>query len=169
MSENQVATTRAVQVDKDTRFFNGAYSPVVPIRQKLKVATMRPIPHTNIRKMMPFTGIVQTDSYDTGQVKPILPAILPTKHSVSASNPAPRRSSNVYQAKQIISLNPIPLKKHGCGRPPIQLCSEVISPSSFHNNISSGLTVVLKFGGANCLSLITGHEAKCFRFGISNC
>ncbi|KMT04745.1 hypothetical protein BVRB_7g169250 [Beta vulgaris subsp. vulgaris] len=124
LSENQVATTRAVQVDKDTRFFNGAYSPVVPIRQKLKVATMRPIPHTNIRKMMPFTGIVQTDSYDTGQVKPILPAILPTKHSVSASNPAPRRSSNVYQAKQIISLNPIPLKKHGCGRPPIQLCSE---------------------------------------------
>lgn len=124
-SESQAATTSTEQDEKETSYFNGAYSPVLPIRQKLKVAAMRPIPQTNIRKMMPFTGMVQSDNYDTGQVKLSLPLVPPTKHSVLASNPAPnRRSANTFQAKQIISLNPIPLKKHGCGRPPIQLCSE---------------------------------------------
>ncbi|XP_021761880.1 AT-rich interactive domain-containing protein 4-like [Chenopodium quinoa] len=125
LSENQAATTKAEQEDKGTRFYNGTYNPAFPIRQKIKVAAMRPIPQSNIRKMMPFTGIVQADNYDTGQVKLSLPALPPTKHSVLASNPAPnRRATNAFQAKQIISLNPIPLKKHGCGRPPIQLCSE---------------------------------------------
>ncbi|KAL2934137.1 AT-rich interactive domain-containing protein 4 [Bienertia sinuspersici] len=123
--DNQVATTRAENEDKETRFFNGAYSPIVPIRHKLKVAAMRPIPHTNLRKMMPFSGLMQADNYDTGQVKPILPVAPSTKHSVLGSHPAPnRRPSNAYQAKQIISLNPIPLKKHGCGRPPIYSCPE---------------------------------------------
>uniref|UniRef100_A0A803KQW0 ARID domain-containing protein n=1 Tax=Chenopodium quinoa TaxID=63459 RepID=A0A803KQW0_CHEQI len=125
LSENQAATTKAEQDDKETRFYNGTYNPAFPIRQKIKVAAMRPIPQSNIRKMMPFTGIVQADNYDTGQVKLSLPALPPTKHSVLTSNPAPnRRATNAFQAKQIISLNPIPLKKHGCGRPPIQLCSE---------------------------------------------
>ncbi|CAO2824656.1 unnamed protein product [Amaranthus hypochondriacus] len=123
-SKNQLGTTRSELEDK-ARFSNGTYSPVVPIRKKLKVAAMRPIPFTNVRKMMPFSGIVQADSYDTGQGKPSLPSVPPTKHSILASHPAPnRRASNAYQAKQIISLNPMPLKKHGCGRPPIQLCSE---------------------------------------------
>ncbi|KNA21403.1 hypothetical protein SOVF_043130 [Spinacia oleracea] len=120
-----LSTTKAEQEDKETRFFNGSNSPVFPILQKLKVAAMRPIPQTNIRKMMPFVGIVQADNYDTGQLKLSSPALPSTKHSVLASNPAPnRRSSNTFQAKQIISLNPIPMKKHGCGRSPIQLCSE---------------------------------------------
>lgn len=114
----------ADQEDKEFKFLNGAYTSPV-IRPRSKLAPMRPIPHTNLRKMMPFSGIAQADNHDAGQVKTSLPAVPSVKHSVMASNPAPyRRTSNTSQAKQIISLNPIPLKKHGCGRAPIQLCSE---------------------------------------------
>lgn len=114
----------ADQEDKEFRFLNGAYTSTV-IRPRSKLAPMRPIPHTNLRKMMPFTGIAQADNHDAGQMKNSLPAVPSVKHTVMPSNPAPyRRTSNTSQAKQIISLNPIPLKKHGCGRAPIQLCSE---------------------------------------------
>jgi len=118
----------ADQEDKEFRFLNGAYTSPV-IRQRSKLAAMRPIPHSNLRKMMPFSGIAQADNHDAGQVKTSLPAVPSTKHPVMASNSAPyRRTSSTSQAKQIISLNPIPLKKHGCGRAPIQLCSEVLFP-----------------------------------------
>ncbi|KAK9726850.1 hypothetical protein RND81_05G241500 [Saponaria officinalis] len=111
--------------EDNERFLNGGYNPVGPVRQKLKVAAMRPIPQTNARKMIPFSGLVQADSYDTGQVKLNSASAPPTKHNAMASNPASyKRPSNTFQAKQIISLNPIPLKKHGCGRAPIQLCAE---------------------------------------------
>uniref|UniRef100_A0A7C9AA48 ARID domain-containing protein n=1 Tax=Opuntia streptacantha TaxID=393608 RepID=A0A7C9AA48_OPUST len=114
----------ADQEDKEFRFLNGAYTSPV-IRQRSKLAAMRPIPHSNLRKMMPFSGIAQADNHDAGQVKTSLPAVPSTKHPVMASNSAPyRRTSSTSQAKQIISLNPIPLKKHGCGRAPIQLCAE---------------------------------------------
>lgn len=114
----------ADQEDKEFRFLNGAYTSTV-VRPRSKLAPMRPIPHTNLRKMMPFTGIAQADNHDAGQMKNSLPAVPSVKHTVMPSNPAPyRRTSNASQAKQIISLNPIPLKKHGCGRAPIQLCSE---------------------------------------------
>lgn len=114
----------ADQEDKEFRFLNGAYTSTV-VRPRSKLAPMRPIPHTNLRKMMPFTGIAQADNHDAGQMKNSLPAVPSVKHTVMPSNPAPyRRTSNTSQAKQIISLNPIPLKKHGCGRAPIQLCSE---------------------------------------------
>lgn len=114
----------ADQEDKEFRFLNGAYTSTV-VRPRSKLAPMRPIPHTNLRKMMPFTGIAQADNHDAGQMKNSLPAVPSVKHTVMPSNPAPyRRTSTTSQAKQIISLNPIPLKKHGCGRAPIQLCSE---------------------------------------------
>ena len=98
-------------------------------RPKVRWKAMRPIPHRNLRKMMPFFGIAQEDNHDAGQVKTSLPAIPSTKHHVMASNSPPyRRTSSTSQAKQIISLNPIPLKKHGCSRALIQLCSEVLFP-----------------------------------------
>ncbi|KAH9626666.1 hypothetical protein KSS87_014581 [Heliosperma pusillum] len=123
-SKNKVDSRTRDQEDNERRFLNGAYNPVGPVRQKLKVAAMRPIPQTNVRKLVPFSGLVQAESYDTGQAKLNLSAPPPTKHNTLASNPAFKRSPNTFQAKQIISLNPIPLKKHGCGRSPIQLCSE---------------------------------------------
>ncbi|GAB4841934.1 AT-rich interactive domain-containing protein 4 [Ancistrocladus abbreviatus] len=125
MLENQGAAMTMYQEDKRPRLLNGVSMPMVVNWQKSRVAAMRPIPNTYLRKMMPFTGVGQGDGRERGQIKTILPAVPSTKHSVSGANPASYRksSSNSYQAKQI-TLNPIPLKKHGCGRVPIQLCSE---------------------------------------------
>jgi hypothetical protein len=94
-------------------------------KQKLYVAAMRPIPHTRRHKMLPFSGFLEAERYDGEQTKPSLPP--PPKHSVVGPAPVTHRKSlsNSYQAQQIISLNPLPLKKHGCGRSPIQACSEV--------------------------------------------
>lgn len=92
------------------------------IRKKLHVAAMRPIPHTRRHKMLPFCGSHELERYNGDQVKANLP-VAPIKHTPP---PAPRKSfSSSIQAQQIISLNPLPLKKHGCGRAPIQVCSEV--------------------------------------------
>ncbi|GMH22016.1 hypothetical protein Nepgr_023859 [Nepenthes gracilis] len=123
--ENQSAgKTARVEVQQST-LWNGVLTPVVPTRQKSRVAAMRPIPHTHVRKMMPFKA-GELDGHEGGQMKINMSSFPSTKQTVLGTNPAPYRksSSNSYQAKQIISLNPIPLKKHGCGRAPIQLCSE---------------------------------------------
>ncbi|KAL5783589.1 hypothetical protein ACOSP7_008618 [Xanthoceras sorbifolium] len=94
-------------------------------RQKLNVAAMRPIPHTRRHKMLPFSGFSEAERYDGDQVKPNLP-VVPVKHGIVGATPVAHRksSSSSFQAQQIISLNPLPLKKHGCGRAPIQVCSE---------------------------------------------
>ncbi|KAE8675988.1 AT-rich interactive domain-containing protein 4 [Hibiscus syriacus] len=90
-------------------------------RPKPNVAAMRPIPHTHGHKMLPFSGFSEAGRYDGDQGKVNLP-VVPVKQ------PAPithrKASSNSYQAQQMISLNPLPLKKHGCDRAPIQFCSE---------------------------------------------
>ncbi|GAB4849990.1 AT-rich interactive domain-containing protein 4 [Ancistrocladus abbreviatus] len=125
-SKNQASSMTMCQNHNRSTIVNGLFNPMVSNRQRARVAAMRPIPHTHLRKMMPFTGAGQADAHDGGQIKTISPAVPSTKHNVSGTNPAPYRKSSAhsYQAKQIISLNPIPLKKHGCGRAPIQLCSE---------------------------------------------
>lgn len=96
------------------------------VRLKLNVAAMRPIPHTRRHKMLPFSGFSETERYDGDQVKANLP-VAPVKHGSAGPTPVTHRKSlsSSYQAQQIISLNPLPLKKHGCGRAPIQVCSEV--------------------------------------------
>ncbi|KAJ9168107.1 hypothetical protein P3X46_019670 [Hevea brasiliensis] len=95
------------------------------LKQKLNVAAMRPIPHTRCHKMLPFSGFSEGERYDGDQGKPNLP-VPPAKHGVVGPAPVSHRKSlsSSYQAQQIISLNPLPLKKHGCGRAPIQVCSE---------------------------------------------
>ncbi|TXG61715.1 hypothetical protein EZV62_013078 [Acer yangbiense] len=95
-------------------------------RQKMNVsAAMRPIPHTRRHKMLPFSGFSEAERFDGDQVKPNLP-VVPVKHGIVGATPVTHRksSSSSFQAQQIISLNPLPLKKHGCGRAPIQVCSE---------------------------------------------
>lgn len=111
-------------LEKDFVLRNGVS--VVPTRQKVKVATLRPIPHVRHQKMLPFSGISEVDGYEGNYVKPNLPPVAPSKHSGAGVTPASHRksTSSSYQAKQIISLNPLPLKKHGCGRSPIHVCSE---------------------------------------------
>ncbi|KAF3970977.1 hypothetical protein CMV_005383 [Castanea mollissima] len=50
--------------------------------------------------------------------------VAPAKHSMPGPTVVIHRKSSSFQAQQIISLNPLPLKKHGCGRSPIQVCLE---------------------------------------------
>lgn len=113
--------------DRDTGLRNGVSMPLLPARQRLKVAAMRPIPHVRRHKMTPFSGMSELDGHDGGLVKATLPVVTPTKQSIVGSAPTTQRRSysSSSQAKQIISLNPLPLKKHGCGRNPMQNCSEV--------------------------------------------
>ncbi|KAL6996195.1 AT-rich interactive domain-containing protein 4 [Sarracenia purpurea var. burkii] len=124
-SGNQAAVKREGRRDKDIGWANGINMPSVPVRQKLKVAAMRPIPHVRHQKMLPFSSTAEVDVHDGNQVKATL-SVAPLKHSLVGSNPVTHRKpySNSFQSKQIISLNPLPLKKHGCGRSPIHVCSE---------------------------------------------
>ncbi|XP_077240893.1 ARID/BRIGHT DNA-binding domain-containing protein [Tasmannia lanceolata] len=102
------------------------HMPMVPVRQKLKVAAMRPVPHSRQHKMLPFSGTSEVDGYDPGPAKTNLSIVASAKHTPVAPAPVTHRKSlsSSFQAQQIISLNPLPLKKHGCGRCPIQVCSE---------------------------------------------
>ncbi|KAK8513726.1 hypothetical protein V6N13_002450 [Hibiscus sabdariffa] len=91
-------------------------------RPKQNVAAIRPIPHIHRHEMVPFSGFSEAERYNGDQGKVNLPV-------VHVKQPAPithrKASSNSYQAQQNVSLNPLPLKKHGCDRAPIQVCSEV--------------------------------------------
>lgn len=90
------------------------------------MAALRPIPHTRRHKMIPFSGYSEIGRFDGEHAKGSLP-MLPPKHGASGGTPVTHRKafSGSYQRKQIISLNPLPLKKHDCGRAHIQICSEV--------------------------------------------
>ena len=120
------AVSRTEVANKDKGPSNGVSTPLLPSRQRLKVAAMRPIPHVRRPKMLPFSGISEADGHDGAQVKANLP-VPPTKPSIVGLTPPTQRKSfsSSSQAKQIISLNPLPLKKHGCGRSSIHTCSEV--------------------------------------------
>ncbi|MBA0864786.1 hypothetical protein Goshw_006118, partial [Gossypium schwendimanii] len=87
------------------------------VRLKPNVAAMRPIPHTHRHKMLPFSGFSEAERYDGDQGKVNLP-IVPVKPPAPVTHR--KALSNSHQAQQIISLNPLPLKKHGCDRAPIQ-------------------------------------------------
>lgn len=99
----------------------------VVVRQKPKVAALRPIPHIRHQKMLPFAGISEANGHEFGgPVKSHISSMPATKHNSGGSAPVTHRKSlsSSYQAKQLISLNPLPLKKHGCDRSPIHVCSE---------------------------------------------
>ncbi|KAG4940039.1 hypothetical protein AAZX31_16G011900 [Glycine max] len=112
--------------EKDRKIVNGISMPLTPARQRLKVSAMRPIPHIRRHRMTPFCGPSETDGFDGTQVEAILPLVAPTKRtSIGSTSGTHRKSfSSAAQSKQVISLNPLPLKKHGCGRGPVQTCSE---------------------------------------------
>lgn len=97
------------------------------VRQKPKVAALRPIPHIRHQKMLPFAGISEANGHEYGGLLNTSVSSVPkAKHNSGGSGHAAHRKSlsSSYQAKQLISLNPIPLKKHGCDRSPIHVCSE---------------------------------------------
>ncbi|XP_057770655.1 AT-rich interactive domain-containing protein 4-like [Salvia miltiorrhiza] len=111
--------------DKELVLSNGISLPSMTHRRRIKIAALRPIPHVRHQKMLPFSRISDADVHDGGgQVKANLPAP-PAKHNAGTTPASHRKStSSSYQAKQVISLNPLPLKKHGCGRSPLHVCSE---------------------------------------------
>ncbi|XP_062114384.1 AT-rich interactive domain-containing protein 4-like [Humulus lupulus] len=76
--------------------------------------------------MAPFSGTSEADWHDGSQVKANIPIAPPTKLNIVGLTLATQHKSfsSSSQAKQIISLNPLPLKKHGYGRSPIHACSE---------------------------------------------
>ncbi|KAI4329032.1 hypothetical protein L6164_021339 [Bauhinia variegata] len=115
-----------IEEEKDTKMVNGISTPLTPARQRLKVSAMRPIPRAHRHRMTPFSGPSEANGYDGAQVEGHLPIIVPTKRSSIGSSSATQRKSfsGSSQSKQLISLNPLPLKKHGCGRGSMQTCSE---------------------------------------------
>lgn len=123
---NQAVVKKEDNENKEPRLSNGISMPITTARQKIKIAALRPIPHVRHQKMLPFSKISDADVHDGGQVKANLP-IPPAKHGGVGSTPVTHRksTSGSYQAKQVISLNPLPLKKHGCGRSSLHVCSEV--------------------------------------------
>jgi len=97
-------------------------------RQKLSFAAMRPIPQSHRQKLLPFSGYFEGEKYDGDRGKSNQP-LVPIKHNGLGPRSVTNRKSvsNSFQAHQIISLNPLPMKKHGCDRVPIRVCSEVVS------------------------------------------
>lgn len=95
------------------------------LKPRLKPATMRPIPRSPKQQMHLFMGLPQSIIHDASQVKPTLPAP-PVKHIVVPVVPATqRKSSSGPRVPPSVPLNPLPMKKHGCNRLPIRICSEV--------------------------------------------
>ncbi|KAK7294523.1 hypothetical protein RJT34_17412 [Clitoria ternatea] len=112
--------------EKDRKLTNGVSTPLAPARQRLKVSAMRPIPHARRHRMTPFCRPSETNGFDGSQIEANLALVVPTKRSSIGSTSATHRKSfsSSAQSKQVISLNPLPLKKHGCDRGPVQTCSE---------------------------------------------
>ncbi|KAG0467709.1 hypothetical protein HPP92_018701 [Vanilla planifolia] len=111
--------------DNDKRSKNNV--PASHSRKKLKVAAMRPIPHLRQHKMLPFSGVPEASAYEGNQMKPNLAIVPATKNnnSLPAASSTHRKSlSNSFHSEQMIPLNPLPMKKHGCNRSPIQVCPE---------------------------------------------
>ncbi|CAM8960951.1 unnamed protein product [Rhodiola kirilowii] len=93
------------------------------VRQKLKAAAMRPIPHIRHHKMLPFSGASEGHKFN-GEASQASLLVAPPKHNTTAPVANRKVVSTSYHARQIVSLNPLPLKKHGCERAPIHSCSE---------------------------------------------
>ncbi|KAI5084078.1 hypothetical protein GOP47_0000247 [Adiantum capillus-veneris] len=101
------------------------------------LAAMKPVPHVRLNRDMPYAGAVLAGAHNTWSMKVSLPngtgVRLPRPNSnsgahvpTSAATPTPHKGQNVRAPSpvQLSSLNPIPMKKHGCNRRPMHECSE---------------------------------------------
>eukprot|EP01018_Ginkgo_biloba_P027848 Gb_40034 [translate_table: standard] len=112
----------------------------VPLNKKnWKLAAMKPIPHTVQHKWMPFAGALADDAHNesppnvsTLNVSSGRQFRINLSSVLSVGNTAPsgpvthhrKSGSGAVQPQFVLSLNPLPMKKHGCNRCPIQECSE---------------------------------------------
>ncbi|THU53182.1 hypothetical protein C4D60_Mb10t11690 [Musa balbisiana] len=111
-------------VKKEVGLCEGIHMPSMIGQKRLKVATMKPIPCFRRHKILPFSG-VQEDMPDGSQAKTNLSTVPYAKHNTLRAPLTHRKStSSSFHAQQIISINPLPLKKHGCNRCSIQACTE---------------------------------------------
>ncbi|KAK4774627.1 hypothetical protein SAY86_009562 [Trapa natans] len=94
-------------------------------RRVADVGPMRPIPCARIKKITPFYGCLpENERHDGVQAKVSHTTVQMKNNFMGPSISHRRLPGNSLQSQQIISLNPLPLKKHSCGRSPIQVCSE---------------------------------------------
>ncbi|XP_030467799.1 AT-rich interactive domain-containing protein 4-like [Syzygium oleosum] len=110
--------------DGENRETKDNYSSGHPAQGRMKIAALRPVPHIYQRKMQFICETSQRDGNDNGKVQENSVFLLAKQRVVRPSSAYRKSSSRTFQARQIISLNPLPLKKHGCGRSSIQVCSE---------------------------------------------
>lgn len=117
------------KIDKnhsDKRIPERINSPILQSRKRLKVAAMKPIPHLRQHKMLPFSGVGESDAYDGSLMKPNPSTVPAVKTNYVPTAPSSQRKSlsSSFHTPQIVPLNPLPMKKHGCNRAPIQVCPE---------------------------------------------
>jgi hypothetical protein len=102
------------------------------------IAAMKPVPHVQQNRDMPYAGAVLAGAHNTWSMKISLP------NGASGRNPRMNTSTGVHQSTnsgmpisnrghsirvpspaQMLALNPVPMKKHSCSRRPMYECSEV--------------------------------------------
>ncbi|XP_062198527.1 AT-rich interactive domain-containing protein 4-like isoform X2 [Phragmites australis] len=125
-SESKPNLIGANGVLEDKKHLTEGPSSFPSIKSKLKPATMRPIPRSRKQQMHPFMGFPEATVHEASQIKLNLPVAPPVKHSLAPAAPTTHRksTSGSSHTQSVIQLNPLPMKKHGCDRLPIQMCSE---------------------------------------------
>lgn len=100
---------------------------VEPVRKKVIVAALRPIPHVHHHGLLPFQMTHKVDGYNGDQGKTNLPSAPVSRYKHVGSAPVSKKKplSSSNNAREFVRLNPLPLRKHGCDRSPVQVCSEV--------------------------------------------
>lgn len=106
----------------------GLDSEAGPPYKRLKFSSLRPIPHSRKQRMVPFVGVRETEMLnDLALTHTEVANLGPVNHEPVHINPVrPRKpASTSLHARDITSLNSMPVKKHQCERSPIRACSEV--------------------------------------------
>lgn len=100
---------------------------IKPNKKRPRLSAMNPVPRVRQCVMLPFPKSHRDLCANDGKhVKSNLPVVSSARYTPPAPVTAHKKaSSHSFRAHQMISLNPLPFKKHGCDRPPIQICSEV--------------------------------------------
>jgi hypothetical protein len=107
---------------------SGLDSEAGPSNKRMKFSSLRPIPHSQKQRMVPFVGVRETEMlHDLASTQTEVANPVPVKPEPVHVNPIrPRKpASTSLHAREIISLNSMPVKKHQCDRNPIRACSEV--------------------------------------------
>eukprot|EP00249_Psilotum_nudum_P022397 c28503_g2_i2 orf=261-2768(+) len=99
------------------------------------VAAMKPVPHTNPNRKMPFSGAVLAGSHNGWMMKVNVPNGTSGKVMLPSTGAGPlalnsgcgshsRKSLRASSPEKPFPLNSVPLKKHGCNRGTVHGCSE---------------------------------------------